>query len=290
MDSSRTVLITGGFGFIGRHVVRAAAAAGHRCLVVDLGPRPDDTPATVASIRCSLDELDWNEAERLLGGVPEVLLHLAAFGVNPAVATWRDCFHWNLQVTMDLWLAAVARGCRRIVTCGSCFEYGASAERYDRVPVDAPLEPLGPYASSKAAATMALHALAATERMAGLVLRPCVVFGEGEAPGRLWPSLRRAALAGEDFPMTSGQQVRDFVPVEQVAAVFADAIVRPDLEIGRTLVENVGSGVAESVLEFAQKWWAAWGATGRLQVGAVESRKAEALRFVPLVQSTAASR
>ncbi len=219
----------------------------------------------------------------MLGGVPEVFLHLAAFGVNPAVATWEDCFRWNVGVALELWREAAARGCRRIVTCGSCFEYGAIADRYEAIPVDAPLEPMGPYAASKAASTMALHGLSASAAFEGLVLRPCVVFGPGEAPNRLWPSLKKAALEGRDFPMTSGRQVRDFVPVEAVARAFVGSVGRDDLVLGRTLVENVGSGVAESVLEFATRWWSHWGAVGRLLPGKLPDRANETLRFVPRI-------
>lgn len=283
MELSRRVLITGGFGFIGRHLVRAVIAAGHRCLVVDLGVRPDDTSDSVSSIQCSLDALNWDAVGHHLGGSPDVLVHLAAIGVNPAHANWQDCFHWNVDVALKLWIDVAATGCRRIVTCGSCFEYGASAERYHSIPTDAPLAPMGPYAASKAAATMALHGLSASANLEGLVLRPCVVFGEGEAPTRLWPSLRRAALAGEDFPMTSGRQVRDFVAVEVVAKAFSDAVGRRDLVAGRTLIENIGSGVEESVIEFAARWWQHWGATGRLLPGQLPDRANEAMRFVPKV-------
>jgi UDP-glucose 4-epimerase len=279
------VLLTGGFGFIGRHVVRAIAADGHCVLVLDTSERPDDTPDRVSSLRCSLDQVDWVEAARLLGGSPEVLIHLAAFGVNPAVAGWAQCFQWNVQAAVELWQAAIAQGVRRIVTCGSCFEYGASGERYDFIPTTAPLEPLGAYAASKAAATMALFGMASSEKVEGLVLRPCVVYGEGEPPTRLWPSLKRAALAGEDFPMTSGLQVRDFVPVEVVARAFAEAVTRGDLEPGKVRLENVGSGRPESVLEFATGWWHRWHATGKLLPNSIPDRPNEAMRYVPEVDS-----
>lgn len=50
------------------------------------------------------------------------------------------------------------------------------------------------------------------------------VYGEREAETRFWPSLRRAALAGEDFPMTKGEQIRDFMPVETLARTFLDRV------------------------------------------------------------------
>ena len=43
------------------------------------------------------------------------------------------------------------------------------------------------------------------------------VFGEGESENRLWPSLKKAAISGENVDMTKGEQLRDFIPVEDVA-------------------------------------------------------------------------
>jgi len=182
---------------------------------------------------------------------------------------------------VKLWLFAIKSGVQRIINCGSCFEYGAAADKHAFVPSSAAPEPLNAYAASKAAATMALHAISASHGIRAITLRPCVVFGEGEPDYRLWPSLRRAALAGKDFPMTTGQQVRDFMPVESLATQLSLALERRDLLPGRMLVENVGSGNPQSVLEFATCWWNYWGGSGRLLPGRVPARESECLRMVP---------
>lgn len=83
--------------------------------------------------------------------------------------------------------------------------------------------------------------------------------------------------------MTSGQQVRDFMPVESLAKHLCLALERPDLLPGRMLVENVGSGNPQSVLEFAAFWWNHWGGSGRLLPGRVPARESECLRMVPEV-------
>ena len=54
------------------------------------------------------------------------------------------------------------------------------------------------------------------------ILRVFHVSGEGESQNRFWPSLRRAALAGEDFQMRAGEQIRDFLNVLDVSSVFLD--------------------------------------------------------------------
>jgi nucleoside-diphosphate-sugar epimerase len=83
--------------------------------------------------------------------------------------------------------------------------------------------------------------------------------------------------------MTLGEQVRDFISVEQVAAdllkAAADSSVRPGVPLAR----NVGSGQPQTVRQFAETWWQRWEATGQLQFGALPYRDGEIMRYVPQV-------
>jgi UDP-glucose 4-epimerase len=274
------IFLTGGTGFIGSHVLRHALAAGHEVTAlrragavpkIKLAREPD-------WIEGALDA-DWKSRLKTC----DVLIHLAAAGVNSGKSDWRELFAVNVTQSLNLWLQAADAGVKRLVICGSCFEFGRTAERLGLVPADAPLEPTGPYHSAKAAATMAALGLAVDLNLEVLVLRPFHVYGEGEALTRFWPALRAAALAGQDFPMTAGEQVRDFVPVETAAKIFVEAATRTDLPAGRPKVENLGTGKPQTLRAFAGHWWKTWNAQGRLQFGAVPYRENEVMRYVPLI-------
>ena len=84
--------------------------------------------------------------------------------------------------------------------------------------------------------------------------------------------------------MTPGEQVRDFTPVSKVAETFADALTRSDLAAGQPLIENVGTGVATTLHDFARHWWKTWQARGRLLPGAVPYRENEIMRYVPEIK------
>lgn len=215
----------------------------------------------------------------------EVLVHLAAHGVGAGMNDWAGCFQVNVHDSLRLWTEALAAGVRRLVVCGSCFEYGRSAERYEFIPVDAPLEPTGAYHSSKAAATMAALGLAVDKQAEVVIVRPFHVFGEGESAQRFWPSLRSAALAGHDFEMSIGTQVRDFVPVEAVASILCRFATESAVKPGAPKIHNIGSGVPCSLAEFASHWWKTWGAPGQLRLGAVPLRANEVMRYVPKVEA-----
>jgi nucleoside-diphosphate-sugar epimerase len=274
------LFVTGGTGFIGSHFLAGALASGHEVLALK---RPGSTPRVTLKVEPEWleGELtdDWHTALREC----DALVHFAAAGVNPSKATWESCFRTNVTDSLKLWMRAIEAGITKFVVSGSCFEYGRAGERYEFIPPDAPLEPTGPYHSSKAAATMAAIGLAVDRKVSMAILRPFHVFGpEEKAEYRFWPSLVRAAQRGEDFPMTLGEQIRDFVPVELVARAFLLAAQRPPGP-GHPTVENVGSGQPQSLREFAEKWWKQFNAQGRLIIGALPYRPDEVMRYVPLL-------
>jgi nucleoside-diphosphate-sugar epimerase len=116
-----------------------------------------------------------------------------------------------------------------------------------------------------------------------LIMRIFQVFGEGELESRFWPSLRKAAIAGEDFPMTRGEQIRDFIPVETVGGAFVGALARTDLCAGEPKVENLGTGKPQTLRAFAEFWWKQWKAKGRLKVGMLPYRDNEVMHYVPRI-------
>ena len=278
-----TVFITGSTGFVGSHVVAAAMEAGHRVIALR---RPGSLPTIELTNQPEWVDGDLDHIPEELLSTCDALVHLAAYGVNPSQADWSSCFHWNVTAPLALWQKAERKGCKRFVICGSCFEYGKSGERYEFIPVTAPLEPTGPYHSSKAAATMAAIGFAIDHNLYLSVLRPFHVFGEGEAEYRFWPSLKRAALAGENFQMTSGKQIRDFVSVELVARTLVDELNRNDLTPGNPRIANLGSGIPMTLADFAVKHWSAFGASGTLQIGKVPMLKNEVMRYVPDLSAT----
>lgn len=283
------VIITGGTGFIGLPTVKLVAAKGHVVVALHRGSKNLTTVEGCHWLQTPIDNPDWSQIEAYLGGCADVMIHLAAHGVNPMEAEWDDCFKYNTIQPIKLWRQAINRGLRRLVICGSFFEYGRSGEHYDFIPPNAPLLPTGAYGASKAAASVAACALAIESMIELVILRPALVYGEGEPINRFWPSLRKAALAGDDFPMTQGEQVRDFVPVDRVAEFFANSVSRNDLTQATPLIENIGTGNPRRLIDFATDWWKHWEASGRLLPGAIPYRDSECMRYVPQVQNPVSS-
>jgi nucleoside-diphosphate-sugar epimerase len=280
------IFITGGTGFIGSHLLHLLGTANHKVTALrrkgslpcmDIGSQP-------LWLEKKMDKLELSD----FAGI-DVLVHLASVGVSPKTASWHDLFYWNVLILLDLLEKAHAAGVKRFVLTGSFAEYGLSADKYDFIPVDAPLLPTSPYAASKAAGFIAANTFAIERQIELCYLRIFSCYGEGQYINNFWPSLRAAALSGNDFQMTPGGQVRDFVSVESVAQTILDWIEdQRVIQKGVPLVANIGTGQPMSMLEFAEKCWAEWGGKGGLRIlqdprWAKPYRANEPMRFAPQV-------
>jgi len=276
------IFLTGGTGFVGSHFLRQGLAQNHE--IVALRRSEQSRPRILLTQEPKwLDKtITEVEAGDLAGCT--CLVHLAAHTANVPYDTLENCILHNVIDPLKLFRVAVAAGIKRFVVAGSCFEYGKAGERYEFIPPDAPLEPTQSYSASKAMASIAFTQFATEQGLSLSIHRIFQAYGEGEAAGRLWPSLVEAALAGRDFKLTPAEQVRDFVPVEQVAADLLHAlalVVRP----GEVLVENIGTGREQRLRDFVEMVWRQYGGVGALRFGERAYCAGEVMRYVPLVKN-----
>ena len=274
------IFVTGANGFIGSHVVKRSLDLGHevvglrrtnRSQKIDLPSKPQWIEGTLE------DNLEKHLKEC------EAVIHLAAYGVNPKHNSRNEAFRWNVLASLNFLEQAKNANVKRFVIAGSCSEYGKSAERFDFVPCDAPLEPIDAYGSSKAEASVRAIKFAKENELELAILRPFHIFGEGESDYRFWPSLKNAALTGQDFPMTMGEQIRDFTPVEFAADVFIDYATNKNISKGRPIIKNLGTAKPQSLKNFAKSEWKKFGGKGILLFGKIPYRENEIMRYVPML-------
>lgn len=275
------LFITGATGFIGRNFVIYALKENHdlSCLYrKNSGKRTEIFNKKLNWIEGTLE----SDLKSQLSDC-DALIHLAAYGVHPQFASWGEAMRWNVAASMNLIEQAAHAGIKRIIVAGSCSEYGLSAERYKKVPVDAPLEPVNSYGASKAAASVAALAMARELKLELAVLRLFHVYGDFEDPRRFWPSLKEAAKTGKNLEMTLGEQVRDFTPVEFVAEKLLHYSCEEIIQPGIPVLRNIGTGNPKTLLEFAKEKWNLLGARGELLPGAIAYRDNEVMRYIPEV-------
>jgi nucleoside-diphosphate-sugar epimerase len=249
--SAQRALVTGATGFIGRYLVDGLIEANTQVVaLIRPGSRlPDQWRGRVSCIECA----DWGEAglRAALASQPfEIAFHLATYGVRP---TDRD-LGLMLRINVDLPVLFVhlckERGAR-LVMAGTFSEYQRPAERRP-LTEQSPLEMTKIYGASKAAGGIVASALAESLGVKLRRLRFFNVYGEGEAPHRLLPSLVAGLSRGERVPLSAGTQVRDFIYVKDVveACIKAgDDMMSSSRHSATTW--NVCTGVGHSVRAFA---------------------------------------
>jgi nucleoside-diphosphate-sugar epimerase len=210
----------------------------------------------------------------------DVLMHLASHTPNPPYAELGECLYWNVTAAMALAEQALEVGIEDYVVAGSCFEYGHAAYHTDLLAPDTPLEPSLSYPTSKAAASIAFTGWAREKGLRLKVIRIFQTYDPGEGEKRLWPALCRAAEAGEDFRMTAGDQLRDFIRVEDVARCFVASLPLDAIEKGVPLITHAATGKLQTLLEFSTAIWRDQGATGKLDAGALPYRHNEMMRVI----------
>jgi len=243
------ILVTGGAGFIGSHVVDAFVGAGHRVAVVDnlsTGSRTWLNPTArlhVMDVRSArLGEVF--EAER-----PEAVAHLAAqAAVSRSVADPVFDASVNIQGGLNLLDCCRRFGVGRVIYSSSG---GAGYGDTDRIPTpeDHPTLPMSPYGVSKVAFELYLDAWRGLFGTRGISLRYANVYGprqspEGEA-GVVAIFCHRLLTGQQPIINGDGEQTRDYVYVEDVAGANLRALERPEV----TGAVNIATGIETSVNE-----------------------------------------
>ena len=254
------IAVTGASGFLGRHVL--AALANRDVEVVAHGhTRPPDHAAAlgVRWIPFDLAAVPEDAFARL--GQPDVVIHLAWGGLPNYLSTRH--LDVELPVQVKFLRGLVTGGLRRLVVAGTCFEYGM---REGCLSEDTPAEPATCYGRAKDALRRQLEDLNQTTPFDLRWLRLFYLYGDGQPATSLYSQFRAALGRGDKtFNMSKGDQLRDFMRVEEAAA----AIVAAALAAKAPRVLNVCSGTPVSVRELVEKWRNEMAADIELKLGAL---------------------
>lgn len=280
--ASRVVLVTGGAGFIGSHVVDLLLARGCRVIVVDdLGHgRRENLVAHQDDPRLQLVVVDLrDDFAAALAGLPrpDAVLHLAAqVSVPRSLREPVVDLDINLRATVRLLQWAAAAGVRRLVLASSAAVYGDPAS----MPVSEDMcdRPAAPYGASKRAAELYLACLGPALGVETVALRLFNVYGPRQDPGSPYSGVvsqfMARALGGEPLTLLGdGAQTRDFVYVGDVARAFAAAMDTPGVD---GLIANIGSERATTIAELAAAIVAAAG--GRSPIVHAPARAGDIVR------------
>ena len=261
---SKRVLITGGAGFIGSHLVRYFAGQAEVTVLDDLrsGYARNLDAVDCRFVRGSI--LDAKALGEAMAGAEEVY-HLAAMiSVPESVAKPAECAELNTEGTRRVLDAAVAAGARKVVLASSAAIYGDNPT-VPKLESMSP-EPKSPYAETKLAGEHLLEAYRQTHGLGTTSLRFFNVFGPRQDPRSAYaaavPIFIAKALRDEPIGIHGdGGQTRDFIHVTDIVGALAFAGASADM----AGTFNVGYGRSQSILELAQEILRLTGSKSRIE-------------------------
>lgn len=267
-EGSVKVLISGGAGFIGSTIASALIDAGHVPVILDslvTGRRE----FTADRVFYHGDICDGGLLDRVFAEHPDICaaVHCAALIVVPdSVADPVRYYQANVAKSLEFVAGLLRNGCRRLVFSSSAAIYAPGADL--SVDEKSPVDPLSPYARTKAACEVMFADIAAAEPVGVLSLRyfnpigadPAMRTGlqlarPTHALGQMimrWRSGEKFEVTGTDYPTRDGSGIRDYVHVWDLARAHVAALARFDELLpgpGGSLAINLGTGTGTTVWE-----------------------------------------
>ena len=246
------ILVTGASGFIGQWVCRAFRAAGSQVF----GVIRNQVASAADFLPVIADLAVPGSGTRLIEQMePDLVVNAAGYGVDRDERDPELARRLNAELVEELALALALAGSpgtrdwlgQRLIHLGSAFECGSVSETVDE---DTICSPGSDYGRSKLDGTLRLAAVRAQSDLRAIAVRLATVYGPGEHPHRLLPSLIRSAKTGETLQLTAGEQERDFTFVRDVAEGLV-RLARCRDTPGPIL--NLATGELHSVREFATR-------------------------------------
>lgn len=260
---SASVLVTGGSGFIGSHLVRRLVAGG---ATVCVGTRAGTSLHRLDDLagRFKVAEIDLTDAKSIRAcldrEMPRTIFHLtgapAARRPAPDFSDLPMAMQGGYQAASALVEAAATAKMppESIIRAGTIEEYGDGPPPFRE---DQRERPISAYSASAVAASHFLQGLQPRVPFSLITLRLALTYGPGQSDDYFVPAVIKASVVGKDFTLTSGDRTRDFVHVEDVADAFVAA--GRNAKSLRGEIVNVGSGqghnvrnVAETIIKLAR--------------------------------------
>jgi UDP-glucose 4-epimerase len=220
MTGNKNLLIIGGTGFIGSHVVKEAVGRGFSVLVIS-----KNTPSLSSRIK-SVEYISLNVTIK-----KDLFNHINKRNIHYVINLGGYIDHANYSNGGSEVYDVHFNGVRNLVDCldkskikgfvqiGSSDEYGNNSAPQIETQREAPISP---YSCAKVTSTHFLQTLYRTEMFPAVILRPFLVYGPGQSEERFIPQIIKGCTNRQEFPVSKGEQLRDFCFIDDfVQAVFS---------------------------------------------------------------------
>ncbi len=239
--SRRSILITGGAGFIGANLTKKLINSGYN---IDLTLRKSSNLWRIKDILDKVkihyvDLLDKNKLTKIVKKInPIFIIHLATYSDYRNEADVEKMTDVNIKGTLNLLHASKNIGYKMFVNTGSSSEYGTKNKPMRESELT---EPISFYAATKTSATLLCQVFAREYKKPIVTLRPFSVYGPLEENKRFIPTIIKAVIKNKAIKLTPGNQRRDFIYIDDIVDIYIKTIFQGKKLSGQIL--NMGTGL-----------------------------------------------
>ena len=243
------ILVTGGLGFIGAHLVNALIKQDHEVAIIDNlyhGQKIEDF-AFIKKIKFIQGDIRNLESINQICKDVEIIFHLAALSsIKDSTQNPEYCISTNINGTLNILKSSLKNNVKKVIFSSSREVYGNAKT----LPVkeETPLKPINIYGISKACNEHLCNFFSKDHGLNISIFRISNVYGKND-PGkfRVIPSFIRKIKNNEELIINGGEQILDFIWIDDVIQILSNSINK-----NNNKVFNIGSGKGTSINELAK--------------------------------------
>ena len=267
------ILVLGGNGFIGSHLIKRCSELGYKCVSISL--KENIFLNNLINVKhINVDIRNFSELNKALKGMKfDFVVNLSGYIdhsniFNGGIDTFNTHFGGLVNVIRSIDLKEI----KKFVQIGSSDEYGNTKSPQNE---DSKEEPISTYSLAKLSCTNFLKMLYKTEGLPVVTLRLFLVYGERQKTDRFLPFVIKSCLKNEKFPTSRGEQIRDFCYVSDIIDGILISLTEQNCN-GKVI--NLASGVPISIREVVEKIVKNVG-YGKPQFGEIKYRPQENMKL-----------
>ena len=246
------VLITGGAGFIGKHLTKFLLDRGCHITIFDnFSNSEKEDVSFLVDMDVKIIEGDITDLQSIVDAVKDhdVVVHLAAkISVPESVKNPDETFHFNVDGTKNLLIACKKNHIKKLIAASSAAVYGKGSENL-KLTENSPMNPISPYGESKVRMEEEIRKFILEYKIDSVILRFFNIFGDWQSPeyaGVITKFIKKIKDKESLEIFGDGKQTRDFISVNDVTNSIYCAI--NDGSVG---TYNIASGKAVTINELA---------------------------------------
>lgn len=251
------ILVTGGAGFIGKHLVKALIKKNFQITIFDnfsnsnkkdLVKNPFKEAKIVVGDIKNYDEINKIIAEH------DVVIHLAAkISVNESLSNPKETFEINVKGTENILKACIKQDIKKFIAFSSAAVYGNNTDQEHTSVENDILKPISPYGESKYEMEKKIIEISKKYKMNSIIFRLFNVYGEGQSKEYAGVISKFIDCIKNKNPFVvygSGEQTRDFVSIDDIVNLILSILESKIKKYGE--IYNLGTGNPTSILELAK--------------------------------------